>query len=66
MKIGTTRFGELEVENSDIISFKEGLLGLKTLKFFVVDPGDQETLILWLQSTEQPNIAFPHNRTKNL
>ena len=65
MKIDTTRFGELEVENSDIISFKEGLLGFENLKkFFVVDPGDQ-TLILWLQSTEQPNIV-PHNRTKNL
>ena len=59
MKIDTTRFGELEVENSDIISFKEGLLGFENLKkFFVVDPGDQ-TLILWLQSSEQPNIAFP-------
>ena len=59
MKIDTTRFGELEVEKTDLISFKEGLLGFENLKnFFVVDPGDQ-TLILWLQSCEQPNIAFP-------
>lgn len=59
MKINTTRFGELEIEKTDLISFKEGLLGFENLKnFFVVDPGDQ-TLILWLQSTEQPNVAFP-------
>lgn len=59
MKINTTRFGELEVDKSDMISFKEGLLGFEGLKqFFVVDPGDQ-TLILWLQSSEQPGLAFP-------
>ena len=59
MKINTTRFGELEVEKSDKISFKEGLLGFENLKnFFVVDPGDQ-TLILWLQSLDEPHIAFP-------
>ena len=59
MKINTTRFGELEVEKKDIISFKEGLLGFEHLKrFFIVDPGDQ-TLILWLQSIDNPATAFP-------
>lgn len=59
MKINTTRFGELEIKNSDIIQFKEGILGFEQLKkFFVVDPGDQ-TLILWFQSVEDPAVAFP-------
>lgn len=59
MKVKTTRFGELEVNPSDIISFTEGLLGFENLKkYFVVDPGDS-TLILWLQSTEDDKIAFP-------
>lgn len=59
MKINTTRFGDLEVDKKDIVNFKEGLLGFENLtKFFIVDPGDQ-TLILWLQSTENPSIAFP-------
>jgi len=59
VKINTTRFGELEVEKSDMITFKEGLLGFENLKnFFVVDPGDQ-TLILWLQSSDQSSLAFP-------
>jgi flagellar assembly factor FliW len=59
VKIKTTRFGELEVDKKDIIQFKEGLLGFEKLKkFFVVDPGDQ-TLILWFQSTEDPETAFP-------
>lgn len=59
MKIKTTRFGELEVDKKDIIEFTEGLLGFENQKkFFIVDPGDQ-TLILWLQSTDDAATAFP-------
>lgn len=59
VNIKTTRFGELEIKKSDIIQFKEGILGFENLKkFFVVDPGDQ-TLILWFQSVEDPTVAFP-------
>lgn len=59
MKVNTTRFGELQVNNEDIIEFTEGLLGFEKLaKFFVVDPGDS-TLILWLQSIEDGSVAFP-------
>lgn len=59
MKVKTTRFGELEVNPADLITFAEGLFGFENLKkFFVVDPGDS-TLILWLQSTEDDKVAFP-------
>lgn len=59
VKFNTTRFGELQVNDSDIINFQEGILGFEKLtKYFVVDPGDS-TLILWLQSTEDAEVAFP-------
>ena len=59
MKVKTTRFGELEVNPNDVITFNEGLLGFENVKkYFVVDPGDS-TLILWLQSTEDEKVAFP-------
>ncbi len=59
MKVKTTRFGELEVNPTDLITFAEGLFGFENLKkYFVVDPGDS-TLILWLQSTEDEKVAFP-------
>lgn len=59
MKVNTTRFGELQVNKEDIINFSEGLLGFEKLtQFFIVDPGDS-TLILWLQSIENPETAFP-------
>lgn len=59
MKVNTTRFGELQVNKEDVITFSDGVLGFEKLRdFFVVDPGDS-TLILWLQSIEDASIAFP-------
>jgi flagellar assembly factor FliW len=59
VKVNTSRFGELDVNPTDIVAFPEGLLGFENLKkYFVVDPGDS-TLILWLQSIEDEKVAFP-------
>ncbi len=59
MRIETTRFGTLEVNRKDFIVFKEGPLGFEDKKkFFIVDPGDQ-TLILWIQSVDSKDVAFP-------
>lgn len=59
MVIKTTRFGELKLEPTEIISIPSGLLGFPEQKeFCLVDPGDQ-TLILWLQSIREPALSFP-------
>jgi len=59
MKIKAVRFGELEVSNEEIITFPEGILGFPELhRYCLVDPGD-DTLILWMQSLEDANVAFP-------
>lgn len=59
MKIKTVRFGELEISSDEIIQFPEGILGFPELRrYCLVDPGD-DTLILWLQSLEDANVAFP-------
>lgn len=59
MIIKTSRFGNLEVAENEIINFNEGFLGFENLqKYFIVDPGDN-TLILWLQAVDDEKIAFP-------
>ncbi len=59
MKIKTARFGELEIGSDEVIQFPEGILGFADLRqYCLVDPGD-ETLILWMQSLVDPNVAFP-------
>lgn len=58
MKINTANFGELQVSAEEIITFPEGILGFPELhRYCLVDPGD-DTLILWLQSLDDPKIAF--------
>jgi flagellar assembly factor FliW len=57
--IQTTRFGQVQFEADDLLSFPEGILGFQELKKFVLldDPTDE--IFAWLQSCDQPAIAFP-------
>tara|TARA_B100001248_G_C27399520_1_gene468903 strand:- start:1356 stop:1871 length:516 start_codon:yes stop_codon:yes gene_type:complete len=59
MQIQTTRFGPIEIKESDIISFDEGLLGFQDLKKFVLLDDPDDDIFAWLQSCENPDIAFP-------
>lgn len=59
MKVNTSRFGIVDVADADIVQFQDGLLGFESLKrFFIVDPAD-DTLIMWLQSVDAADVAFP-------
>ena len=59
MKIQTSRFGNITVGEDDVLHFPEGLLGFSDLDRFVLldDPSDE--IFAWLQSCEEPSIAFP-------
>lgn len=58
MILQTGRFGTLTVQDSEIIAFPSGLLGFpECTRFCLVDPGD-DTLILWLQSLDRPDLVF--------
>ena len=59
MTIHTSRFGVISITNDDIINFPEGLLGFNELRSFVLldDPSDE--IFAWLQSCQEPGIAFP-------
>lgn len=59
MIVKTGRFGQLTVGDDEIIRIPQGILGFpEYTKFCLVDPGD-DTLIVWLQSVDNPEIAFP-------
>lgn len=59
MAIQTARFGQLKFADDEIVEFPQGVFGFPDLrKFALVDPAD-DTLILWMQSLEQPQIALP-------
>jgi flagellar assembly factor FliW len=59
MFIPTSRFGNVDLSQADIITFPEGLLGFANLRRFVLldDPNDE--IFAWLQSCELAEVAFP-------
>lgn len=59
MIVKTGRFGQLTVGDDERIRLPQGVLGFpEYTQYCLVDPGD-DTLILWLQSLENPDVAFP-------
>jgi flagellar assembly factor FliW len=59
MVVQTSRFGQVEVQASDVLFFPEGLLGFSELRYFVLLEDPQDEIFVWLQSTENAQIAFP-------
>ncbi|MEM6554226.1 MAG: flagellar assembly protein FliW [Planctomycetota bacterium] len=64
MKIDTTRFGEVEVDDARVLSFPKGLLGFPKYRDYVlIESGDkarpnEQSNFWWLQSVDLPELAF--------
>ena len=59
MKIQTTRFGEIEIEEGRIFKFILPIIGFNELKDFVIVDINKDNFFKWLQSVEDPSLAFP-------
>ena len=61
MKLTTRIFGEVEIDDSKIISFPNGIIGFPDLKKFTLmfDSEKGSDTIKWLQSIDEPNFAMP-------
>jgi flagellar assembly factor FliW len=57
--INTTRFGKVEIAENDLIRFDEGILGFADLHEFVILDDPSDDIFAWLQSCNDPAIAFP-------
>jgi flagellar assembly factor FliW len=58
MKLETTRFGDVEIEQDRVITFPSGLLGFSSYTTFVLLQPDEQGVFFWLQSVETPDLAF--------
>jgi len=62
MKAATRLFGEIEIDESKIITFEDGIIGFPDMKKFTVifdEEKEGRPSISWLQSMDEPEIAFP-------
>ena len=58
MRLETTRFGEIEIDEQSTITFTQPIIGFQEYRRFVVIPGPEEGAITWLQSCESGELAF--------
>jgi flagellar assembly factor FliW len=58
MDIQTSRFGNLTIEDERIMTFERGLLGFPSQTRFALIQTGQESYFFWLQSVDEPNLAF--------
>ena len=59
MKINTVKFGEVEVDESRIFDFVMPIIGFNDLTKYIIIDTDKDALFKWLQSVEEPSLAFP-------
>lgn len=58
MKCTSTRFGSFDVRDESIVTFPSGLLGFPEQQRYVILDHDTEAPFKWLQSVEEPALAF--------
>ncbi|MBE7711919.1 MAG: flagellar assembly protein FliW [Cyanobacteria bacterium SIG31] len=59
MKIDTVRFGTIEVDDNRIFEFVMPIIGFNELSKFVILDLNKDSFFKWLQSVEDPSLAFP-------
>lgn len=58
LKVETTRFGAVEVDEGKLIEFKEGLVGFEEYKKFIILNHKDDSPLKWLQCVDAPHLAF--------
>ncbi len=59
MKVDTTRFGTLEIDESTLLTMPKGPYGFEGQTRFCLISHRPNAAFRWLQSTEDPELAFP-------
>lgn len=59
MQINTRHFGEVSIEEREVLTFAEGLPGFEDVRQFVLLGGDKgQAPFFWLQSIDRPDLAL--------
>ena len=62
MRIKTRHFGEIDLDESKIIEFENGILGFEDCRKYTIlydNDGEERPDISWLQSLDEPALAIP-------
>ena len=59
VKINSSRFGELEIDKNVIFNFVSPIIGFSDLNNYALIDYKPDSPFKWLQSIEEPELAFP-------
>jgi flagellar assembly factor FliW len=59
MLVQTTRFGQIEAQQDQIIVFPQGLIGFEACRHWLIVPDPHNHDVAWLQSLSQMQVALP-------
>ena len=69
MKAETRLFGAIDIEDNKIIRIENGMIGFPDMQNFALiyeEEKGKEAKIMWLQSMDEPEIAFPVMRPERV
>ena len=58
MRIPTSRFGTIELDEKDLFNFPHGLIGFESYKVWALVPDPDSPAVAWLQSVSRSNQAI--------
>jgi flagellar assembly factor FliW len=58
MNITTTRFGTLTIDESEVLTFVDGLIGMEDCRRWVLLADAQNSALAWLQSLDRAEVAL--------
>jgi flagellar assembly factor FliW len=58
MQISTSRFGSLTVDEADVLTFVDGLIGMEDCRRWVLLADSTNSALGWLQSLDRPDVAL--------
>jgi len=58
LKVYTSRFGEIEVDEEKIVHFQKGIPAFEDEHEFIILPYDEESPYYFMQSLKSPDLAF--------
>src|SRR3954464_10743151 len=58
MKISTSRFGNVTIQDADVLTFVDGLIGMEDCRRWVLLADAQNSALGWLQSLDRPEVAL--------
>ncbi len=58
MRLETSRFGPIEVDDGAVITLTQPILGFQEFRRFLLLPGPSDSAVKWFQSVDSGDLAF--------